>query len=119
MGTVMAADDWDGPAKIKRVRPGLPNSFENLFHESGLNNFLLNIRPNAELSRGLDEPMLERAIGVIYRPDTERYSQDFEAHVPKQFHSIIHFDESRALTALERVTEHAPDEMPETYPSGV
>ncbi|HEY6227463.1 MAG TPA: erythromycin esterase family protein, partial [Verrucomicrobiae bacterium] len=118
-GTVMAADDWDAPAKIKRVRPGLPNSFENLFHQSGLNNFLLNIRPNADLSRGLEDPMLERAIGVIYRPDTERYSHYFEAHLAKQFDSVIHFDETHALTALERVSEHEDDEMPETYPSGV
>ena len=119
MGTVMAADDWDAPARIKRVRPGLPNSFENLFHQTGLGNFLLNIRPNAELSRGLDEPMLERAIGVIYRPDTERYSHYFEAHLAKQFDSVIHFDETKALTALEAVSEHAEDELPETYPSGV
>jgi erythromycin esterase-like protein len=118
-GTVMAADDWDAPARIKRVRPGLPNSFENLFHQTGLNSFLLNIRPNAELSRGLDEPMLERAIGVIYRPDTERYSHYFEAHLAKQFDSVIHFDETKALTALEAVSEHKDDELPETYPSGV
>lgn len=118
-GTVMAADDWDAPAKIKRVRPSLTNSFENLFHQTGLNNFLLNIRPNAELSRGLDEPMLERAIGVIYRPETERYSHYFEAHLTKQFDSVIHFDETKALTALEAASEIKADELPETYPSGV
>ena len=118
-GTVMAADDWDAPAKIKRVRPGLPDSFENLFHQTGLTNFLLNIRPNAELSRDLDEPMLERAIGVIYRPDTERYSHYFETHLAKQFDSVIHYDETRALTALESVSEHNRDELPETYPSGI
>jgi erythromycin esterase-like protein len=118
-GTVMAADDWDAPVKIIRVRPGLSNSFENLFHQTGLNNFLLNIRPNAELTRALDEPLLERAIGVIYRPDTERYSHYFEAHLAKQFDSVIHFDETKALTALESVSEHQDDELPETYPSGV
>jgi erythromycin esterase-like protein len=118
-GTVMAADDWDAPAKIKRVRPGLPNSFETLFHQSGLQNFLLNIRPNADLSRSLNEPMLERAIGVIYRPDTERYSHYFEAHLAKQFDSVIHFDETHALIALESVSEREPEELPETYPSGV
>jgi erythromycin esterase-like protein len=118
-GTVMAADDWDRPAKIKRVRPGLDNSFENLFHQTGLQSFLLNIRQNADLSRGLDEPMLERAIGVIYRPETERYSHYFEAHLARQFDSVIHFDETTALTALERVAEHEKEELPETYPSGV
>jgi erythromycin esterase-like protein len=118
-GTVMAADDWDRPAKIKKVRPSLPDSFENLFHETGHQNFLLNIRPNADLSRGLDSPMLERAIGVIYRPETERYSHYFEAHLARQFDSIIHFDETTAVTALEAVSEHDETEMPETYPSGV
>jgi erythromycin esterase-like protein len=118
-GTVMAADDWDGDAKIKRVRPGLADSYENLFHETGLQNFLINIRPNAELTRRLSEPLLERAIGVIYRPETERYSHYFEANIAQQFDSVIHFDETRALTALERVAEHDETELPETYPSGV
>jgi erythromycin esterase-like protein len=117
-GTVLAADDWDWPAKIKRVRPALANSFENLFHQTGLQSFLLNIRPNADLSRGLDEPMLERAIGVIYRPDTERFSHYFDAHLARQFDSVIHFDQTTALTALEQVTQHAQDEFPETYPTG-
>lgn len=118
-GTVMAADDWDGDAKIKRVRPGLQDSYENLFHETGLRNFLINIRPNTELTRRLSDPLLERAIGVIYRPENERYSHYFEAHIAQQFDSVIHFDETRALTALERVAIHDETELPETYPSGV
>jgi erythromycin esterase-like protein len=118
-GTVMAADDWDAPAKIKKVRPGLPESYESLFHETGLQNFLINIRPNAELSRRLEEPLLERAIGVIYRPETERYSHYFEARLASQFDSVIHFDETRALTALEAVSEPDVMDLPETFPSGV
>lgn len=118
-GTVMAADNWDEPAKIKRVRPALDDSYENLFHDAGLNNFLLNIRPNSELSRKLKTPMLERAIGVIYRPETERYSHYFEAKLSQQFDSVIHFDETHALTALESLSELDPTELPETYPTGV
>ena len=118
-GTVMAADEWDAPAKIKRVRPALPESYENVMHESGLNNFLLNIRTNAELRRYLTSPLLERAIGVIYRPEIERYSHYFEARLADQFDSVIHFDQTTALTALEQATKPDFSELPETYPSGV
>jgi erythromycin esterase-like protein len=115
----MAADNWDEDPKIKRVRPGLADSYENLFHETGLQNFLINIRPNSQLTRQLSDPLLERAIGVIYRPETERYSHYFEARLAQQFDSVIHFDETRALTALERHAKHDETELPETYPSGV
>jgi erythromycin esterase-like protein len=118
-GSVMAADDWDAPAKIKRIRPALEDSYENLMHDTGLNNFLLNIRSNAELTRQLTDPMLERAIGVIYRPETERYSHYFQAHLAQQFDSIMHFDETHPLTALEAVSELEPEELPETYPTGM
>lgn len=117
-GRVMAADDWDGEAKIKDIRPALDDSYENLLHDTGLHNFLLNIRPNAELTRQLTDPMLERAIGVIYRPETERYSHYFQAHLAQQFDSVIHFDETHPLTALEAHSEPEPAELPETYPSG-
>jgi erythromycin esterase-like protein len=71
------------------------------------------------LTRHLTEPLLERAIGVIYRPETERFSHYFGAHLAQQFDSVIHFDETRALTALEAVTELDETELPETFPSGV
>ncbi len=67
-GTVTAASDWDAPAERKRVRPGLPESYEALLHETGERNFLLDLRGNPELAEALAEPRLERAIGVIYRP---------------------------------------------------
>jgi erythromycin esterase-like protein len=118
-GTVLAADNWDGPAKRKRVRPGLPDSYEHLFHETGVQNFLLNMRDNPDLQRALTAPLLERAIGVIYRPETERYSHYFEAHLARQFDSVIHFDETTAVIALETITEPDHTEMPETFPSGV
>jgi erythromycin esterase-like protein len=118
-GTVMAADEWDAPAKIKRVRPALADSYENLFHDAGLSQFMLNMRLNPELARHLRDPMLERAIGVIYRPDTERYSHYFDAQLSEQFDSVIHFDETTALIPLETVAERDSTEMPETFPSGV
>jgi erythromycin esterase-like protein len=118
-GTVTAASDWDEPAERKRVRPGLPGSYESLFHEAG-GNFWLNLRDTTELRQTLGEEWLERAIGVIYRPDTERISHYFKANLPRQFDAIIHLDETRALEPLEPTTGwHAGEEVPETYPTAL
>lgn len=127
-GTVTAASDWDGPAERKRVRPGLPGSYESYFHEiahelaieadSGYTrNFMLILRDDRSLSRALSGPMLERAIGVIYRPETERVSHYFHARMPEQFDVVLHYDESRAVEPLERVVPVADAEPPETYPT--
>jgi len=122
-GTVTAADNWDEPPQRKRVRPGMTGSYEALFHAAGFPNFLLPLRgrANAAISQ-LREPRLERAIGVIYRPETERYSHYFYCDLPAQFDAVIHFDETRALEPLERTAgweAGEPGEVPETYPSGV
>jgi erythromycin esterase-like protein len=114
-GTVTAADDWDSPAQRKRVRPGLPDSYEALFHEVGLPQFLL---ITAAATNAVAGPLLERAIGVIYRPETERLSHYFHARLATQFDAVIHVDETRAVEALERIAEPAP-EVPETFPSGI
>jgi erythromycin esterase-like protein len=116
-GTVTAASDWDAPAERKRVRPALAGSYEALLHEVGRPRFLLMLGPAAPAA--LHEPRLERAIGVIYRPDTERRSHYFHARLPQQFDVVLHFDETRAVEPLERVAPPAPDELPETYPAGV
>ena len=116
-GTVTAATNWDGPAERKRVRPALPESYEALFHEVGLDRFLLNLR-NQRVSL-LGEPLLERAIGVIYRPETERASHYFHASLPAQFDAVLHFDRTRAVEPLERTAAWQKDEVPETFPSGV
>ena len=112
-----AATNWDGPAERKRVRPALPESYEALFHEVGLDRFLLNLR-NQRVSL-LGEPLLERAIGVIYRPETERASHYFHASLPAQFDAVLHFDRTRAVEPLERTAAWQKDEVPETFPSGV
>lgn len=122
-GTVAAADDWDEPMKIKRVRPSLPGSQERMSHDSGVPSFLLDLR-EGEVGRGLREellePRLERFIGVIYRPETERWSHYSEAILPRQFDSWLWFDETSAVTPLPgelRPGEHRA--VDETYPFGL
>jgi erythromycin esterase-like protein len=117
-GTVTCADDWDEPSRVKRVRPGLPGSYEALFHDAGIARFVLHIDRTRELPPEVLEPRLQRAIGVIYRPETERQSHYFEARLAEQFDAMIHIDETRALEPLERVSQH-PEEAPETWPTGM
>jgi erythromycin esterase-like protein len=114
-GTVTAAADWDEPAQRKRVRPGLPGSYEALFHDLDLPRFLLPLRDDGA-AEALREARLERAIGVIYRPETERWSHYFHARLPEQFDALIHFDETTALEPLERTAGWEAGEAPETYP---
>jgi len=118
-GTVTAASDWGGPAERKRVRPALKESYEALFHEMDRANFLLTLRNNKKVSTVLQTPRLERAIGVIYLPQTERQSHYFEARLSKQFDAVIHFDETHALEPLERYAVWESGEPPETFPTGV
>jgi erythromycin esterase-like protein len=117
-GTVTAASDWGAPAERKRVRPALPESYESLFHETTLPQFLLNLHDNSPAVAGLRKPRLERAIGVIYRPETERVSHYFYAELPKQFDVMLHFDTTRAVEPLERTRGWESGALPETYPSG-
>ena len=116
-GTVTAASSWDGPAERKRVRPGMKNSYEKLLHEVGEPNFWLNLR-EAELQKRFMEERLERAIGVIYMPRTERQSHYFHARLAQQFDAYLHFDVTSAVRPLE-ITEPWKEEIPETYPFGV
>jgi erythromycin esterase-like protein len=118
-GTVTAASDWDAPAERKRVRPGLPGSFEALFHTVGTADFFLPIRGDARLSQALAETRLERAIGVIYRPESERVSHYFEARLPQQFDAVIHLDVTQAVEPLDRNAGWDQGEPPETFPTGL
>jgi len=117
-GTVTATSNWDEKAQLKRVREGMKGSFENLFHETGIPNFFLDLR-DKEIKNALSEPLLERAIGVIYRPETERASHYFYADLPQQFDGIIHFDTTRAVEPLDRVPGWSHEDAPETYPIGI
>jgi erythromycin esterase-like protein len=118
-GTVTAASDWDAPAERKRVRPGLTGSWEALFHELGERQFLLLLRGETLNIEALDQIRLERAIGVIYRPETERVSHYFEAHLARQFDAVIHLDQTRAVEPLDRTSGWDAGEPPETYPTGL
>jgi erythromycin esterase-like protein len=116
-GTVTAASGWEAPAERKHVRPALPGSYEALFHETGIQNFLLPLSRREEVASLLREPRLERAIGVIYLPRSERVSHYFHAQLSDQFDAILHFDETRAVEPLERTVAWETGEVPETYPS--
>ena len=118
-GTVTAASNWGGPAERKRVRPALPGSYEALFHEAEIPRFLLILRDGGHVSDGLREAMLERAIGVLYLPETERVSHYFHARLSHQFDAILHFDETRAVEPLEHAGRWGAGEVGETFPSGV
>lgn len=118
-GTVAAATDWDGDMEVKRVNPSRRDSYERLCHDAGVSRFLLDLSPGRHeaLRRRLEEARLERFIGVIYRPDTERWSHYSEACLPRQFDAWVWFDETEAVTPLG--PEHARTGAPETYPFGL
>jgi erythromycin esterase-like protein len=118
-GTVMAAHEWDEPGERKRVNPALPDSYEHLFHETAVQRFFLPLAGGARDSALLSKPRLERAIGVIYRPETERLSHYFRADLREQFDGVIHLDETRALEPLEKPEGWSELEPPETFPSGM
>jgi erythromycin esterase-like protein len=118
-GTVTAASNWDEPAERKVVRPALPGSYEALLHEVGCGNLLLDLTTPGPANRGLEEPCLERAIGVIYRPETERLSHYFQACLPRQFDCVLYYDTTRAVEPLERTGLWERGEVPETFPSSL
>ena len=118
-GTVMAATDWDGPAECKRVIPSRTDSVEGLLHAAGPPRFLLPLRGDPALAQALREPRLQRAIGVIYRPETERWSHYFHSRVAQQFDALIHLDETRAVDPLPPRPAAPADDAPETFPSGL
>jgi erythromycin esterase-like protein/predicted phosphoribosyltransferase len=118
-GTVTAASGWHLPAERKQVQPGLPGSYERLFHQVGIPNFWLDMTEDNAAITALRERRLERAIGVIYRPESELASHYFEACLPDQFDAVLHYDQTRAVEPLERTTEWSKDEAPETFPAGL
>ncbi|MEQ9109079.1 MAG: protein-L-isoaspartate(D-aspartate) O-methyltransferase [Rhodospirillaceae bacterium] len=117
-GTVAAASAWDGPMVVKQVQPSHPQSYERLFHLADKSGLILPLRNSeaTDLIRELGKPRLERAIGVIYRPETELASHYFEADLPRQFDEYIWIDETHAISALPTGQTAG---MPDTYPFGV
>jgi erythromycin esterase-like protein len=116
-GSVTAASNWDEPAQRKRVRPSLEGSYERLFHDCGIDRFML-LFDEPVAREALASARLERAIGVIYRPDTERASHYFQARLPGQFDAVLHIDQTTALKPLEKWS-HEEADLPETYPSAL
>jgi len=119
-GTVAAASNWDEPMQKMDVRPAHADSYERLFHESGVPACLLHLRDprRPEVRDELLPPRLERAIGVVYRPDTELASHYFQATLPYQFDEYVWFDHTHAVEPLEGEGRPSLD-LPETYPFGL
>jgi protein-L-isoaspartate(D-aspartate) O-methyltransferase len=117
-GTVAAASDWDGAMEIKDVQPSVRGSYEKLFHDVGLSGFLLGLRhlPAGRLRDALSKPRLQRAIGVIYRPETELASHYFQAVLQKQFDEYIWIDKTRAVQPFDTAELEG---LPDTYPFGL
>jgi erythromycin esterase-like protein/predicted phosphoribosyltransferase len=111
-GECTAASDWGRPAERKRVRPALPGSWEEMFHHLDVPDLLIG-------TGGMDGRRLERAIGVVYRPETERMSHYFHARLANQFDMVLHIDETSAVEPLEVTSEWEAGALPETYPWGV
>jgi Erythromycin esterase/Phosphoribosyl transferase domain len=121
-GTVAAAEDWGGPVEPMRVRPArpaLPDSVDELFHETGAKDLFLPFPTSPRSTDVLRSARLERAIGFIYRPQTERDSHSFRARLADQYDAVIHIDDTRAVEPLERTARWAGAEPAETYPAGV
>jgi erythromycin esterase-like protein len=117
-GTVAAAHNWDEPMEVMDVRLSMAGSYERLCHDSGVERFLLDLRPgvNEAVREALAEARLERFIGVIYRPETERWSHYSQAELPNQFDAWVWFDETQAVTPLPGGELSGEDE---TYPFGL
>ncbi len=118
-GTVTAASEWGGRAERKQVRPALPDSYEALFHQAGIERFELNLRDTPALRQALMDSRLQRAIGVLYLPQSERRSHYFHTQLPRQFDAMIHVDRTSAVAPLEQLSRPSGREVPETFPEGV
>jgi protein-L-isoaspartate(D-aspartate) O-methyltransferase len=116
-GTVAAASDWDGPMEIKTIVPALAQSYEGICHETGVASFLLDLHQSSlNGADGLRKPRLERAIGVIYRPETELASHYFQAVLPDQFNEYVWLDRTTPIAPFETKELQG---LPDTYPFGL
>jgi erythromycin esterase-like protein len=117
-GTVAAASDWGADMRIKTVQPARAEAYEHAFRSTGLSRTLTDWRgrKRQELAHILREPLLERAIGVVYRPESELSSHYFEAILADQFDAYVWFEKTTAVTPLGHEKPHG---APETYPFGL
>jgi erythromycin esterase-like protein len=118
-GEVTAASAWDGDAERKRLRPALPGSYEHLFHLLGQPDFFLPLRGDGPLQHALGIPRLQRAVGVVYLPESERTSHYVLSRLPRQFDAITHIDETSALAPLEPRRRAPVRDLMDAYPSGI
>lgn len=118
-GDVIAADDWDEPARSMVVRPPLDGSYEAIFQGCSAEDLLLDLRPKNAATEFLADPRLQRAIGVVYRPESERQSHYLRASLPAQFDFVVHFDRTTGVTPLAPLTAATQRDLDETYPSGL
>jgi len=128
-GTVAAASDWDEPMEVMDVRVSLRDSYERAFHDATregakATRFLLDLREGVHdaVREELQVPRLERFIGVVYRPGTERFSHYAQAVLPAQFDAYAWFDETTAVAPLDATARGAGDvsgALPDTYPFGL
>jgi erythromycin esterase-like protein len=118
-GTVTAASDWDGLAETKVINEPMSGSYEQLFSRLKERHFFIDLREKNEATRHLEHERLQRAIGVVYRPDTERLSHYFYANLPRQFDFMIHIDDTTALEPLSTIIQPQAKELDETYPYGL
>ncbi len=117
-GTVTATSNWDEPAAVKRINRAPEGSVEEIFHRAGVSEFFLNLG-DPEVADAMGRPLMERAIGVIYRPETELVSHYFYAILPEQFDGVIHVDRTRGVEPLDKVASWSHEDIPETFPVGV
>jgi erythromycin esterase-like protein len=111
-GTVRAASQWDSALEQKVVVPAEPGSYEGLFHEVGQPRFFLPLRGSAAAAEALRSPKLQRAVGIYYRPETERLSHYFPARLSDQFDAVIHIDQTTAVHPLRGDPAYEEEELP-------
>ncbi len=117
-GKVMAATNWGEKGVVKDIRPAIPESYEWLFHNTYIHSYFLPLRyeHQKKVRQALLQPRLERAIGVIYRPETERISHYIEAILPLQFDEYVWFDATHPVQPLGKQCHEG---TLDTYPFGI
>lgn len=118
-GYVTAAPEWDASAQRKSINPGIEGSYEKLFHQLGFERFLYIFKGSPQLREVFPKMLLERAIGVVYLPESERRSHYFYANIANQFDAVMHIDVTKALKPLEKYASSPKEDAPETFPSGL